>query len=170
MVWHEGHVVSSPASFTDAPAMAASYGATVASMELRERVAAARVARLATVDAAGNPHLVPVCFALAGDVVYSAVDDKPKRTHDLARLANVRAHPVATLLVDHYDEDWSALWWVRMRGLARVVDAGEEHERAVALLRDKYPQYAAHRLDGPVLAVVVDEWRSWSAREAGRTG
>lgn len=141
-------------------------------MESRDRVSAARVARLATVDADGNPHLVPVCFALAlaladGDVVYSAVDDKPKRTHDLARLANVRAHPTATLLVDHYDEDWSALWWVRMRGLARVIDAGEEHERAVALLREKYPQYAAHRLDGPVLAVVVDEWRSWSAREVG---
>ncbi|MBW3669550.1 MAG: TIGR03668 family PPOX class F420-dependent oxidoreductase [Actinobacteria bacterium] len=132
-------------------------------MESRERVAAARVGCLGTVDADGNAHLVPVCFVLDGDVVYSAVDDKPKRTPHLARLANVRIHPVATVLVDHYDEDWSALWWVRVRGLARVVDAGEEHERAVALLRDKYPQYAAHRLEGPVLAVVVDEWRSWSA-------
>ena len=138
-------------------------------MELRERVATARVGRLATVDAAGRPHLVPVCFALDGDIVYSAVDDKPKRTQALARLANVGAHPTATLLVDHYDEDWSALWWVRMRGLARVVDAGEEHERAVTLLREKYPQYAAHRLTGPMLAVVVDEWRSWSARGNARS-
>jgi PPOX class probable F420-dependent enzyme len=126
-------------------------------------VAGARVAHLATVDPHGRPHLVPICFALEGDTLYSAVDDKPKRTTALARLANIAAHPQATVLVDHYDEDWSRLWWVRMRGLARVVDAGEERERAVAMLRAKYPQYVDHRLDGPVLAVDVDDWHRWPA-------
>ena len=78
---------------------------------------AAEVARLATVAADGAPHLVPVCFALAGDVVYSAVDGKPKRTPDLARLANIAAEPRVALLADHYEEDWTRLWWVRVDGM-----------------------------------------------------
>src|SRR5207249_11144921 len=105
------------------------------------RVAAARVARLATIGADGRPHVVPVCFVLAGDTVYSAVDRKPKRTTALQRLANVRADPAATVLVDHYDEDWTMLWWVRLTGRGRVLDQGDERERALQLLRDKYPQY-----------------------------
>ena len=130
--------------------------------EARERVAEARVGHLATVDQRGRPAIVPCCFVLDGETVYSAVDEKPKTTTRLARLANAAANPHATLLVDHYDEDWSALWWVRARGTAREVTDEEERTRAVELLRAKYPQYASHRLDGPVLALDVEGWRAWS--------
>ncbi len=129
----------------------------------RRRVESARVGRLATRDVGGRLHLVPICFALAGDTLYSAVDRKPKRSRALRRLANVASDPDVCLLVDEYAEDWSALWWVRLRGRARVLDRGEERRRAVALLRAKYEQYAADPLDGPVLAIDVDEWRSWTA-------
>lgn len=131
--------------------------------EIRERVAAARVARLATVGADGRPHLVPICFALDGDTLYSAVDRKPKRSPALQRLANVRGHPEVAVLVDHYDEDWSALWWVRLRGAARVLETGDERERALQLLGQKYEQYEDQPPDGAVLAVDVDEWRGWAS-------
>jgi PPOX class probable F420-dependent enzyme len=131
--------------------------------EARARFAAARVARLATADAAGRPHLVPIVFAVAGDTVYSAVDHKPKRTTRLRRLANVAANPAAALLADHYDEDWSALWWVRADGRGRVLEPGEpEAARAVALLRERYRQYADAPPSGPVLAVDVERWSGWS--------
>lgn len=145
--------------------------------EARSRFAAARVARLATAGADGRPHLVPIVFAVSGDIVYSAVDAKPKRTTALRRLANVRENPAVALLVDHYDDaDWGALWWVRADGRGRVLDPeGEtasgtgddpaaeaaEARRAVALLRDRYPQQEAV---GAVLAVDVERWRGWSAR------
>jgi PPOX class probable F420-dependent enzyme len=128
------------------------------------RLAASRVAHLATVGRDGSPHVVPCCLAVDDLVAYSAVDDKPKRTVRLQRLADIAAHPVATLLVDEYDEDWSRLWWVRVSGPAREIAAGDEHDRAVALLRAKYPQYATHRLEGPVLAVGLERWRSWAAQ------
>jgi PPOX class probable F420-dependent enzyme len=131
--------------------------------EQRRRVAGARVGRLATLAADGPPHLVPVCFVLDGERVYSAVDRKPKRTGRLQRLADVQARPVATLLVDAYAEDWSRLWWVRLRGAARVLEDGEERERALALLREKYEQYVEQPPDGAVLALDVEEWRAWSA-------
>src|SRR5205814_10161694 len=105
------------------------------------RLTSARVARLATTDADGRPHLVPIVFALGGDTLYSAVDRKPKRSSRLRRIENARARPDVTVLVDHYDEDWSQLWWVRLSGHARVLDAGEERELALALLAEKYPQY-----------------------------
>jgi PPOX class probable F420-dependent enzyme len=127
------------------------------------RLTTARVARLATVDPDGRPHLVPIVFALDGDTLYSAVDRKPKRSRILRRIENARARPDVTILVDHYDDDWSRLWWIRLRGRARVLDAGEERDHALALLRDKYPQYRAEPPDGPVLAVDVIETRSWSA-------
>ncbi len=133
--------------------------------EIRRRVAAARVARLATVDPAGQPHLVPICFVLDGDVLYSAVDEKPKRSPRLKRLANVRANPAATVLVDAYDEDWSRLWWVRLDGRARVLEERAERERALALLAGKYPQYRAQRPRGPVLALTIGGWRSWAAAD-----
>jgi len=137
--------------------------------EARRRFAAARVARLATADAACVPHLVPVVFALDGDTVLTAVDRKPKRTTALKRLANVRANPRVALLADHYDdEDWNALWWVRADGTGRVLDP--EHElagRAVELLEARYPQHRAAPPDGPVLAVEVQRWTGWTAR-AGR--
>jgi PPOX class probable F420-dependent enzyme len=110
---------------------------------MRARVAAARVARLATVTADGRPHVVPCCFALAADTVYSAVDAKPKTTLALRRLANVEANPAASLLVDHYDDDWSALWWVRLDGVARVVADQAERGSAVARLAAKYRSTSA---------------------------
>lgn len=130
---------------------------------MRRLVAAARVARLATVDAAGVPHLVPVCFAVAGDVVYSAVDAKPKRTARLRRVANVRATGRCCLLVDRYSDDWSALWWVRLDGTGRVVADAAEESAARDALTARYPQYAAAPPTGPVLAVDVTRWTGWSA-------
>jgi PPOX class probable F420-dependent enzyme len=129
--------------------------------QARERFASARVARLASADAAGRPHLVPVVFALQGDRVYSVVDAKPKRTTSLRRLENVRQNPAVALLADHYEEDWSALWWVRAEGSARILEPGDPEARAaVELLRERYPQ---QRAAGPVLAVDVERWSGWSA-------
>ncbi|GAA0804475.1 TIGR03668 family PPOX class F420-dependent oxidoreductase [Spirilliplanes yamanashiensis] len=133
-------------------------------MSWRELFAAARVARLATVAADGSPHLVPLVFAVDGDTVWSAVDAKPKRHTALRRLANVAAEPRVALLADHYTEDWTALWWVRADGTARVVAAGSaEGRRALAALTARYPQYAAAPPPGPVLAVDVHRWSGWSA-------
>jgi PPOX class probable F420-dependent enzyme len=130
--------------------------------EARARFAVARVARLATADAAGRPHLVPIAFAVAGATIYSAVDAKPKRTRALRRLANVRENPAVSLLVDHWeDDDWAALWWVRADGRGRVIDSEDpEARRAVELLRERYP---AQRDAGEVLAVEVERWSGWAA-------
>jgi PPOX class probable F420-dependent enzyme len=125
------------------------------------------VARLATTDPDGRPHLVPIVFALEGDTLYSAVDRKPKRSRRLRRIENARERPDVTVLIDHYDDDWGRLWWIRLRGRARVLDGGEEHDRALALLAEKYPQYRAEPPGGPVLAVDVVEVRTWSATGAG---
>jgi PPOX class probable F420-dependent enzyme len=119
----------------------------------------APVARLATVDADGRPHVVPICFVLDGDTLYTAVDEKPKRTRRLKRLANIEADPRVEVLIDHYEDDWSRLWWVRLRGTARV---GEDR-RAVELLCAKYPQYAERPPAGPVLAVTIDERSEWTS-------
>ena len=131
--------------------------------DLRSRVAAQRVARLATLDPDGRPHLVPIVFALVGDTLYSAVDAKPKRSRTLRRIENARARPDVTVLVDHYVDDWAELWWVRLRGRARVLDGGDEAERALAALTAKYELYAQDAPGLPVLAVDIGEWRSWSA-------
>jgi PPOX class probable F420-dependent enzyme len=124
------------------------------------------VGRLGTVGVGPSAHVVPCCFALDELVAYSAVDDKPKRTRALRRLDDVSSYGTATLLVDYYDEDWEQLWWVRAGGPAHVVvDAdAAEHRRAVRLLLAKYPQYLTHALDGPVLAIELNQWRSWAAR------
>jgi PPOX class probable F420-dependent enzyme len=129
---------------------------------LRERARAARVARLATIDPDGRPHLVPIVFVLEGDTLYSAVDAKPKRSRRLRRIENARARPDVTVLVDHYDDDWRRLWWVRIRGRARVLDEGEEAERALGLLAEKYEQYRRDAPGYPVLAVDLAEWRGWA--------
>jgi PPOX class probable F420-dependent enzyme len=129
---------------------------------MRSRVDRARVGRLATVDAEGRPHVVPICFALDGDVLYSAVDQKPKRSRRLRRLENIRRNPAVTVLVDYYEEDWSRLWWVRLRGEARVLDDGSESERALALLAEKYAQYRREPPAGPVVRLDIREWRGWS--------
>jgi PPOX class probable F420-dependent enzyme len=133
--------------------------------EARTRFAAARVARLATADAGGRPHLVPVVFALERDTLYSAVDDiKPKATSRLKRLANIAANPAVALLADHYDDDWTALWWVRADGAARLLEPGEpEAARARSLLAERYPQYRDAPPPGAVIAVDVARWSGWSA-------
>jgi PPOX class probable F420-dependent enzyme len=131
--------------------------------DLRDRVAAAAVARLATVDPDGRPHLVPIAFALLGDTLYSAVDAKPKRSRVLRRIENARERPDATVLVDHYEDDWTRLWWVRLRGRARVLDGDDEAVRALEALAAKYEQYRDEPPGLPVLAVDVDDWRGWSA-------
>jgi PPOX class probable F420-dependent enzyme len=128
----------------------------------RTRFAGARVARLATVGADGTPHLVPVTFAVDGDIVVIAVDHKPKRTNDLRRLRNIGADPRVSLLADHYDEDWDLLWWVRADGTARVL-RDERRAEPLRPLVAKYPQYAARPPDGPVILVDVTNWRGWSA-------
>jgi PPOX class probable F420-dependent enzyme len=127
----------------------------------KRRFGRARVARLATTTPAGRPHVVPCCFVLRGNTVYSAVDAKPKTTGALRRLQNVAANPDVSVLVDHYDEDWSELWWVRADGRARVLGPGRTTERALALLSEKYPQYGAVALTGPVISVRVTTWRHW---------
>jgi PPOX class probable F420-dependent enzyme len=137
----------------------------VTERDARRLFAAARVAHLATADARGVPHVVPLVFAVEGDVVVSAVDAKPKRTTALRRLANVRANPRVALLADHYDDaDWTALWWVRADGTARVLDPGEAAaRRAVALLVERYAQYRERAPEGPVLEVAVTRWSGWRA-------
>ena len=130
----------------------------------RARLSAARVGRLATVRPDGRPHVVACCFAVHGDRLWTAVDRKPKASARLQRLANVRAHPWASLLVDHYEEDWDALWWVRVDGRATVLDAGAERDAGVRALVAKYEQYAAAPPQGEVIEVRVERWRGWSAR------
>jgi len=130
--------------------------------EARARFAAARVARLATVRAGGAPHLVPVVFAVHGSTVLLVVDEKPKRTKELQRLANLRAEPRVSLLADHYEDAWGSLWWVRADGRARILGTGPERDRAVAILQAKYPQYAASPPTGPAVVVDIESWRWWS--------
>ena len=127
----------------------------------RERFAAARIARLATVDADGSPHLVPVVFGVAGDHILTAVDHKPKSTTRLRRLSNIEADPRVSLLVDEYAEDWSRLWWARADGRAAV-----HQEWDLAPLVAKYEQYADRPPAGPVVVVEVDRWSGWSAGPA----
>jgi PPOX class probable F420-dependent enzyme len=131
--------------------------------EARQRFAAARVARLATVSGDGRPHLVPVVFVLVGSRVYTAVDQKPKRTKALRRLANIAANPRVAVLVDRYDDDWAALWWVRADGVARIA-TGPEAGTAIEALTGRYPQYRGQPPPGPVIAIDVDRWSYWSAR------
>jgi len=132
---------------------------------MRSHLAEARVGRLATVGTGGQPHIVPCCFALSGDTVYSAVDGKPKSTRALRRLENIRADARSTLLVDFYDEDWDALWWVRIDANGRVLSSADEprleFDRAVGLLRDKYEQYRVAAPAGPVVALDIVSWRGW---------
>ena len=130
---------------------------------MRSLVTDARVGRLATVGADGAPHAVPVCYALVGDVAYTAVDHKPKRSQRLRRTENIVATARACLLVDEYDDDWSRLWWVRLDGAGRVVTDASERDTARGALTAKYGQYARHPPDGPVIALEVRRWTGWSA-------
>ncbi|MFF4797038.1 TIGR03668 family PPOX class F420-dependent oxidoreductase [Streptomyces sp. NPDC001351] len=128
----------------------------------RERFAASAVASLATADASGVPHAVPVTFVVLDDVLYFAVDHKPKSTWDLRRLRNIRENPSVALLVDHYDEDWSTLWWARADGRGEALEDGQERCRAVESLCGKYEQYKDSPPGGPAVAVRVERWSGWS--------
>jgi PPOX class probable F420-dependent enzyme len=124
----------------------------------------ARVARLGTLSNTGRVDLVPITFAIVEDVLYTAVDHKPKRTTELKRLENVRVTPEVSVLVDEYDDyDWSTLWWVRLRGLARVVESGAEYDAAIDALVAKYEQYRSTRPSGPAMIVELIRWQWWSA-------
>ncbi|MCF6390701.1 TIGR03668 family PPOX class F420-dependent oxidoreductase [Mycobacterium sp. MBM] len=131
--------------------------------EARALFAGESVAVLATTGPDAAPHLVPVVFAVVGDTVYTAVDAKRKSTKRLRRLANIEVNPRVSLLVDHYSEDWSELWWVRADGLATVHHDGEQMAIGYGLLRAKYQQYERTALDGPVVAIAVSRWSSWHA-------
>ena len=137
--------------------------------ETRRLVAESRVARLATADETGAPHVMPVCYALDGETVYSVIDRKPKRAGAmrLRRIRNIIANPRVTLLLDEYDEDWSRLWYVLLRGVASIVHRGPEQRWALTLLRKKYPQYAAMNLEGrPVIRARI--WRVVTWGNPGR--
>jgi PPOX class probable F420-dependent enzyme len=131
--------------------------------EMRSRFASAPVARLATVAADGRPHIVPVCFVLDEQTLYFAVDSKPKRTTNLQRLRNIAANAAVSILVDHYEDDWSKLWWVRVDGDARVVTDDAEARKAIKLLAARYSQYRAMAPAGPVVAVAMGAMTGWSA-------
>jgi PPOX class probable F420-dependent enzyme len=131
--------------------------------EAREQFAAAQVACLATVSPDGVPHVVPVVFAVANDVVYTAVDTKKKTTHRLRRLLNIEQNPRVSMLANHYADDWDLLWWVRADGTAGIHDRGEEMAAGYDLLRRKYPQYQRLSLTGPVISIAITRWSSWRA-------
>ncbi|GAA4422262.1 TIGR03668 family PPOX class F420-dependent oxidoreductase [Georgenia halophila] len=135
----------------------------------RDRVRAARVGRLATADAGGAPHIVPVTFAVIGGPVgtelVSAIDHKPKSTAALRRLRNLAANPRAALLVDHYGEDWTRLWWVRADGHVVVDQHGPAWAVAIDALVEKYRQYADRRPDGPVIRLRVERWSGWAYQD-----
>jgi PPOX class probable F420-dependent enzyme len=142
--------------------------------EARRRFAQARVARLATTDTHHRPHIVPMIFVLVSqtgtdqthspDTVYSAVDAKPKRSTSLRRLANITTNPHVAVLADHYEDDWHALWWVRADGTARILNTNEPESRdAITRLVARYPQYHEQPPHGPVIAIDITHWSSWSA-------
>jgi PPOX class probable F420-dependent enzyme len=123
------------------------------------------VARLATAGPDAIPHLVPVTFALAGDVIYTAVDAKPKASTNLRRIRNIMASPRVALLADHYEDDWGRLWWARADGLADVLTAAAEMAGPCHLLADRYPQYRENPPGGPVIRITVTRWSGWAATD-----
>lgn len=136
----------------------------MATFDAAAAFAAAPVAVLATTRADRAPHLVPVVFAMPDgrtDLLYTAVDAKPKSTPHLQRLANIEHDDAVSLLVNHYDDDWTRLWWVRVDGAATIHHGGQEMSTGYALLRTKYAQYRRVGLDGPVIAVRIRRWSSW---------
>lgn len=142
--------------------------------ECRARFAAERVAHLATIAEDGSPRLVPITFAVVGvlgasEVIFSAVDHKPKSTADLARLRRIEREPRVCLLADHYTEDWAQLWWVRADAYADVLTEGAERETGIMFLRRKYEQYGLQPPGKAVIRFVVEEWSGWTASAEPRT-
>ncbi|WP_049568259.1 TIGR03668 family PPOX class F420-dependent oxidoreductase [Streptomyces sp. SBT349] len=137
--------------------------------ECGQRLAAARVLRLATTDASNTPHLVPAVFAARGNVLVSAVDHKPKRHQDLRRLRNIRENPRVCVLVDAYSDDWSRLWWVRGDGRAAILE-GAARAEPLDRLAEKYPRYRERRPIGPVIEITVERWTGWASGDADSSG
>jgi PPOX class probable F420-dependent enzyme len=137
----------------------------LSTQDARALLGSARVARLATADDNEQPHLVPVTFAVDGDLIYIAVDHKPKTTTRLRRLRNIAHNPRVSVLADHYEEDWSRLWWVRVDGRAAVLPDGDR-AGPVDLLARKYPQYVEQRPDGAVIRVEATRWTAWASSAA----
>jgi PPOX class probable F420-dependent enzyme len=131
--------------------------------EAIRRLGGARIGRLATADSDGTPHVVPFVFVLDGETIYWTVDEKPKRSRNLKRLANIRENPRVEVVVDSYDEDWSKLWWVRASGRTRILEPGGEQERAMSLLLKKYDQYVTAPPGGPFVAIDLDRISGWGA-------
>jgi PPOX class probable F420-dependent enzyme len=136
-------------------------------MELKEDQARARfvgvpVVRLATADNVGQPHIVVTTFAVAENMIFSAVDGKPKWTRELKRLRNIRVNPRVSVLADHYEDDWIQLWWARADGTAAVLETENDITEPIRLLSEKYGQYRQQRPEGPVIAVAVDRWIGWA--------
>ena len=131
--------------------------------EARRRFSGAAVARLATVRETGQPHLVPVTFAVDGDYIYTAVDAKPKTTTNLRRLRNIAAEPRVAMLADHYEQHWAGLWWVRADGMASLLDRPADMAGPLRLLAARYPQYRASAPAGPVISIRVSRWSGWAA-------
>jgi PPOX class probable F420-dependent enzyme len=131
--------------------------------EARRRLAAARIARLATLRADGRPHIVPIVFTFDGEVVRTIADPKPKRGLDLLRHRNIAANPSVSLMVDEYTESWQAIWWVRADGIGRVVEGGPERDETIRQLRAKYPQYAEWTQPfGAAIVIRVHRLVSWT--------
>lgn len=134
--------------------------------QARARFADCPVAVLGTADEAGTAHLVPVTYVVSGDRVYIAIDEKPKRTQDLKRLRNIAANPRVCLLAQHYQDEWSGLWWARADGTARVIEPGDLPFGALGGLVGRYSWYRAHPPNGPVIEVTVQKWSGWAFAEA----
>ena len=129
------------------------------------RLAAARYGHLATVRPDGTPHIVVITFAMVDGTVVTAIDEKPKTTLRLQRLVNLETNPAVSFLVDHYDDDWTRLWWVRIDGKASIHHADGLRARAIAELTAKYPQYVAETPTGPVIAITAERVSSWAYNE-----
>ena len=140
--------------------------------EATRRLTMSKVGSIATVRPDGSPHVVPFVFAVSetgdGLVIYWCVDDKPKRSREVQRLVNIRAHPAVEIEVNRYDDDWTQLWWVRASGIAREVTSIDERERALAALATKYAPYTAHPPSGRVVAIQVERVAGWAAGAMGR--
>ena len=130
--------------------------------DARARFAAQRAVRLATTGQDGQPHLVPITFAVDGDRIYTAVDHKPKTTPNLRRLQNIADNPRVALLADHYTDDWSGLWWVRVDGRASIVTDDAAMQPYLDMLAERYEQYRQTRPAGPVIVIEADRWTGWS--------
>jgi PPOX class probable F420-dependent enzyme len=132
----------------------------------RQLFASQRIARLATADLSGAPHLVPLVFVVVDGRIYSVIDAKPKSGQPLRRLANIAVNPSVSLLVDVYSDDWSQLWWARADGAARVLGMDEPESSApLDKLTERYRQYRVDPPPGPMIAIDVQRWSGWAAQD-----